>query len=183
LNRIKKISTRDICFIGLFTAITSVLAQISIPMPLGVPLTMQTFAIALAGVMLGSQKSFLSALMYVLLGAVGAPVFTHFNGGLGILLGPTGGFIISFPIMAWLIGFGSDRGGVMPLILGLAAGIAVNYLAGAAMFAYVTGNGMDMAFSACVIPFIPTGIIKAALAGALGAKIRHRVSAAARALP
>jgi biotin transport system substrate-specific component len=169
-----RFSTRDICFMGIFTASIAVMAQISIPMPLGVPMTMQTFAVSLAGVMLGAKRGFLSAVIYVLLGIAGFPVFANFSGGLGTVLGPSGGFIISFPIMAALTGFGSDRG-ARALAVGLLAGAVVNFAAGAAMFSAVTGKGLDVAFAACVLPFIPTAVVKAVAAGALGFKIRKRL--------
>ncbi|MDR1651073.1 MAG: biotin transporter BioY [Synergistaceae bacterium] len=170
-----RISTKDISQIGLFTALIAVMAQISIPMPLGVPMTMQTFAISLAGVMLGAKKGALSALAYALMGAVGAPVFAGFRGGLGIVLGPTGGFIISFPLMAWIIGFGSEKDGKWPLALGLFAGTAVSFIAGMIFFSAVTGRGLEAAFSACVLPFIPTSAVKALAAGTVGMKIRQKV--------
>ena len=95
--------TLDLCMIGVVTAVIVIMAQISIPMPLGVPMTMQTFAITLAGIILGSKKGAVASLIYVLLGAVGVPVFANFSGGYQLLVGPTGGFIISFPIMAFII--------------------------------------------------------------------------------
>ncbi|MDR2780170.1 MAG: biotin transporter BioY [Synergistaceae bacterium] len=165
------ISTKDICLTGIFTAMMVVMAQISIPMPLGVPMTMQTFAVSFAGVMLGAKRGFMAAALYALLGAAGLPVFANFSGGLGIVMGPTGGFIMSFPIMAALIGLGSEKGS-RSLAIGLTVGTIVNFAAGMAMFSAVTGKGFGVAFSACVLPFIPTAVIKAAAAGALGFKIR-----------
>ncbi|MDR1509083.1 MAG: biotin transporter BioY [Synergistaceae bacterium] len=172
------LSTKDICFTGIFTAMMIVMAQISIPMPLGVPMTMQTFAVSLAGVMLGAKRGAMAAALYVLLGTAGLPVFANFSGGLGIVLGPTGGFIISFPVMAALIGLGAGKGAHC-LIIGLAAGTAVNSAAGMAMFSAVTGRGLGVAFSACVLPFIPTAVIKAFAAGMLGSKIRERLTVSA----
>ncbi|MDR1581513.1 MAG: biotin transporter BioY [Synergistaceae bacterium] len=173
-----KLNTRDICMMGIFTALMAVMAQISIPMPLGVPMTMQTFAISLAGVMLGAKGGFFSTLAYVLLGAAGAPIFANFTGGMGIILGPTGGFIISFPLMALLIGWGADRGR-NETIAGLVAGNIVNYVMGMICFSLSTGKGLDVAFTACVLPFIPTAIVKAVAAGAMGLKIKARVMSAA----
>ncbi|MDR2780307.1 MAG: biotin transporter BioY [Synergistaceae bacterium] len=172
----KKLNTRDICMTGIFTASMAVMAQISVPMPLGVPMTMQTFAISLAGVILGARGGFFSTLAYVLLGAAGIPVFANFTGGMGIILGPTGGFIISFPLMAALIGWGADNGGKQ-MIAGFIAGNIVNFAAGMICFTLSTGKGLDVAFTACVLPFIPTAIVKAAAAGAVGLNIRARVMA------
>ncbi len=76
---------RDICYIALFTALIAVLAQISIPLPGGVPLTLQTFAVPLAGLVLGSKRGTIATAVYVLLGAVGVPVFAGFSVGRGSL--------------------------------------------------------------------------------------------------
>ena len=78
---------RDLVYIAVFTAIIAVLAQISIPMPGGVPMTLQTFAVPLAGLVLGTKRGTLSALLYVLLGTLGVPVFAGLSGGPGIVLG------------------------------------------------------------------------------------------------
>ena len=93
-----KRKTLDIVYCGIFATITAILAQISIPLPGGVPLTLQTFAVSLAGILLGSKKGFISILVYVLMGAIGLPVFSGFSAGIGAIVGPTGGFILSFPI-------------------------------------------------------------------------------------
>ena len=108
MNQTSKFSVRDICYAGLFAAVIAVMAQISIPMPLGVPMTMQTFAITLAAVVLGSKLSAIATLVYLLLGAVGVPVLANFSGGIDKFVGPTGGFLISFPIMAYIIGLGVE---------------------------------------------------------------------------
>ena len=167
-------NTRDICMMALFTAFTAVMAQISVPMPLGVPMTMQTFAIMLAGMVLGARKGFVSVLVYVLLGIVGVPVFAKLSGGLGIVFGPTGGFILSFPLMAWIVGLGAERGGAAAVTVGLIAGTVVNYAGGMLMFCLFTGQSMETAFMACVFPFIPTGVIKAVMAALIGMKLRAR---------
>ncbi|WMJ84847.1 biotin transporter BioY [Oscillospiraceae bacterium LTW-04] len=169
----KKLSVRDLCFIGIFTAVIVVLAQISIPMPYGVPMTLQTFAIPLAGIVLGARKGALSTLTYILLGAFGVPVFAGFTGGLGIVFGPTGGFILSFPLMALAAGIGSECNNNTGLVCGLIAGAVINYICGMLMFSLVTSRSLTTAFVACVLPFIPTSIIKMVLAAILGVKVKH----------
>ena len=91
----QKFSAKEICYVALFTAVIAVMAQISIPMPLGVPMTMQTFAITLAAVVVGAKLSTISTTIYLLLGAVGVPILAGFSGGLSKFVGPTGGFLIS----------------------------------------------------------------------------------------
>ena len=171
MNRFKP-SVRDLCLIAVFAAIMAVMAQISIPMPYGVPMTMQTFAVPLAGFILGAKRGTVSALIYVLLGAVGLPVFTQFTGGLGIVFGATGGFILSFPILAWTAGFGAVKRNWAWLIFWLATGAAINYVCGMTWFCFVMSSGLKTAFTACVLPFIPTAVIKIALVAVLGRQIK-----------
>ena len=109
--------------------------------------------------------------------SIGLPVFSNFTGGAQCLVGPTGGFILSFPLMAYIIGLGAKRYYERKslFILSLIAGTAVNYLIGVLMFAFVTGGTLAAGFAACVMPFIPTTIIKMILAAVLGLKIRKRL--------
>ena len=167
-------NTRDICVMALFTAFTAVMAQISVPMPLGVPMTMQTFAIMLAGMTLGARKGFVSILVYVLLGVVGVPVFARLSGGMGVVFGPTGGFILTFPFMAWIVGKSAERGGWASIAAGLLAGHLVNYAGGMLMFCLITRQSVGAAFMVCVFPFIPTAVIKAVMAALIGVKLRAR---------
>ncbi len=174
-----KISIQDICSIAIMTAITVVLAQISIPMPLGVPMTMQTFAVTLAGIVLGAKRGAISMLIYVLLGAIGVPVLANFSGGFQHLIGPTGGFLLSFPIMAYLIGIGTKmRKQKGMFLLFLILGTAANYAIGVLMFCILMKASVWTGITACVLPFIPTAIIKAAVASILGLKLQVRLEAA-----
>lgn len=171
-----KISIQDICSIGIMTAITAVMAQISIPMPMGVPMTMQTFAVTLAGIILGAKRGAVSMVIYVLLGAIGVPVLANFSGGFQHLIGPTGGFLISFPIMAYLIGIGvSFRKKKGMFVLFLILGTAANYVVGVVMFCVLMQSSVWTGITACVLPFIPTAIIKAVVASVLGLQIRDRL--------
>lgn len=174
-----KISIQDICSIAIMTAITVVLAQISIPMPLGVPMTMQTFAVTLAGIVLGAKRGAISMIIYVLLGAIGVPVLANFSGGFQHLIGPTGGFLLSFPIMAYLIGIGTKmRKQKGMFLLFLILGTAANYAIGVLMFCILMKASVWTGITACVLPFIPTAIIKAAVASILGLKLQVRLEAA-----
>lgn len=163
---------QDLCLIGLFVALICVLAQVSIPMPYGVPMTLQTFIIPLGGILLGARRGTIAALVYVLLGAVGVPVFAGFSGGLGIVFGVTGGFIISFPLMPLLAGIGAKHGSQPAMLLGLFGGALLNYIVGMLWYSAMTGNSLQMAFVACVLPFIPTALIKIALIDLIGARCR-----------
>lgn len=168
----KKLSVSSLCLIGIFTAIIAVSAQISIPMPYGVPMTLQTFAIPFVGIVLGAKKGTLATSIYVLLGALGIPVFAGFTGGLGIVFGPTGGFILSFPIMALAAGIGAGKNNKMWIAVGIVAGTIINYLCGMFMYSIVMSSDLKTAFAVCIAPFVPTAVIKAALAGVSGVKIK-----------
>ena len=183
--------TKDLTTIALMAALTAIMAQIAIPMPSGVPMTLQTLAVTLAGVILGAKGGALSMLVYLLLGAVGVPVFSEFCGGLGILVGPTGGFLISFPLMAFIVGLGvpqersssgaSTGDGKNNLhsirFWGfLIAGTTVNYIVGTAIFCLSTGASLSAGVAACVLPFIPTTIVKALVGGILGKRIRKAIN-------
>jgi len=158
---------------GVFTAIIAVMAQIIIPMPYGVPMTLQTLAIPLAGIMLGAKKGAVTALLYVLVGAVGVPVFAGFNGGLGAVFGPTGGFLMSFPLLAYAAGYGAEKNNMFWLYGGLAFGVVLNYLCGVIYFSLYTSNDLITSFMACVLLFIPTDILKIIIAGLFGMRIRN----------
>lgn len=174
----QKLTVKDHCFIGIFAAIICVLGQLSIPMPYGVPMTLQTFVIPLAGVVLGAKKGTLATIIYVLLGTIGLPVFAGFSGGIGIVLGSTGGFILSFPIMALAAGLGADSGKKIWLILGLVIGAIINYLCGMLMFSVITASTLNTAFIVCVLPFILTSIIKMVLVYIGGLNIKKRMNKA-----
>ncbi len=173
-----RFSVTDLVLIGLCTAIIAVMAQISIPMPLGVPVTMQTFAVTLTAIILGSRKGAAASLAYLLLGAVGVPVFANFSGGLQALAAPAGGFLWSFPLMAFLIGLGAEgfhRSRIF-FILCQTAGIVLNFAAGILFFCLITGSSFTAGFSACVLPFIPVTVIKAVLASVIGLQIKERLA-------
>ena len=160
-------SVREICYSGLFAAVIAIMAQISIPMPGGVPMTMQTFAITLAAVVLGAKLSTVSSVIYLLLGAVGVPVLANFSGG----------FLISFPLMAFIIGWGADHRHAFrgAYVLALIVGTIANYVVGTAMFCVLMNSSIAAGVTACVLPFIPTAVIKAVLATVIGFLVRKRI--------
>jgi len=165
---------KDICQIGIFTAVIVICAQIAIPLPGGVPMTLQVWGILLAGILLGPKNGSLAVLIYVLLGAVGAPVFAGLSGGLGIILGPSGGFILSFPIMALAAGLGANRGGKF-LSIGIASAIIVNFANGMLYFAFVTGSNLTVSFSAAVAPFLPAALLQIIVLSAVGVRLRRTI--------
>lgn len=170
-----KFPIRDICFTGLFAALISVSA-LSIPAPGGIPFTLQTFMIMLAGIILGPKKGVLAVLVYIILGTVGLPVFSGFRGGFGVISGPTGGFIISFAVIAFLAGIGAQGNKIIKPMIFITAGVLLNYLCGMLWYDFVTGNGFAAAFTVCVLPFIPGDAVKVVLAVFAGRQIKAALS-------
>ncbi|TSB44692.1 biotin transporter BioY [Alkalicoccobacillus porphyridii] len=167
---------RDLIHCGIFAAITAVLAQIEIPLPL-VPISGQTLAVGLAATILGSRKGALSMVCYVLLGTVGLPVFAGATAGVPILLGPTGGYLFSFIIIAYLTGFYLEKTSfTLPQAM-IANTIAmfVSLLLGTVWLKYVMGLSWVAAIAAGVTPFIIPGLIKAFLASWIGINVRKRL--------
>lgn len=169
--------TIDLVICSLFAAMTAVLAQISIPFPGGVPLTLQLLSVSLCGILLGSKKGFISILVYVILGAIGLPVFAGFTGGFQYIIGYSGGFLVSFPIVALIIGLISERTNNMVFIfLSAILGLLINYTVGSLVFSLVTNSSIMAAISACVIPFIFTDLVKILIATVIGVKLKQNVS-------
>ncbi len=167
--KIKKLSVTDMAYIGMFTALIVVCSWISIP--LTIPFTLQTFAVFLTVALLGCTRGFITVLVYILLGAVGVPVFSGFKGGIGALMGPTGGYIIGFLFTAIITGFILDRfGKKLPvMIAAMLLGLVICYAFGTAWFVVVYSKnseaiGVMTALSWCVIPYIIPDCIKIAVA-------------------
>ncbi|KUK16848.1 biotin transporter BioY, partial [Thermococcus sibiricus] len=99
---------REITYAALFAALTAVGAQIAIPLGT-VPITLQVLFVLLSGLILGAKLGFLSQIVYLFMGAIGLPVFANFSGGLAYIYGPTGGYLISFPLAAFLAGLVSEK--------------------------------------------------------------------------
>ncbi len=172
----KKMDIFSISLCSVFVAICAVCAFISIPAP--VPFTLQTLGIFLAAFLLGKRNGTLSVLCYLLLGAVGVPVFSGFRGGLSALLGPTGGFIFSFPLLCFISAFFFEKfEGKTVKLLGGIIGLCVSYIIGIVWFVWVapSGNmasGFTSAFVAFVLPYIIPDLIKLGFAYYLAKKLK-----------
>ncbi|MFQ7281996.1 MAG: biotin transporter BioY [Christensenellales bacterium] len=167
--------TQTLAFTALLAALTAVLAQIAIPLPFTpVPLTLGTLGGYLAAGLLTWQAAAMSQLVYVLIGAVGIPVFAGFTGGFGILMGPTGGYLIGYIVLALAAGFiiSKASGKFYWFVIAMIAGTFFCYLFGTIWFMAITKNGMAASISACVIPFLPGDAIKIVLASLLSCKLR-----------
>lgn len=173
-----KRSIIKLVMVGLMTAVLAVLSQIAIPLPFGVPLTLQTFAVALCGYVLGWRSGGLAVVVYILLGAVGVPVFTGFSGGPSVLVGMTGGFIWGFLPMAVLCGLGQKlQRRWMQLLPGL-LGLLLCHIAGVIQFAIVSHNGFWQSLLLASAPFLIKDILSVAAACLAALLVESRLRAA-----
>jgi len=167
-----KLKTRDIAYIAMGVALIAICSWISIPTT--VPFTMQTFAVCLVTALLGLKRGLWTVAAYILLGAVGAPVFAGFKGGFGALLGTTGGYIVGFLFTALIVGIAVEKfGRSLPvLICSMALGILVCYAFGTVWFMRVYARnsgpiGVGTALAWCVIPYLIPDAVKIVLASVL----------------
>ncbi len=152
---------------AMFTAITAVLSQIAVPLPFTpVPINLATLATFLAGGLLGPVFGAVSLTTYVVLGAVGLPVFAQFTGGVGIVVGPTGGYILGYITAAWLTGLLIQKlpKGIFFSILSMSAGMLSCYLLGTAWFMFQQKVDLLAALAMCVVPFLIGDALKIVLA-------------------
>ena len=164
---------RDIALMSLMSAVIAVSSWITIPYT--VPFTMQTFAVFLSLRLLGGKKGTVSVILYVLLGAVGLPVFSGFRGGIGVLAGPTGGYITGFILAAVLyMIFEKKTSGRAGAYIVMTAGLILCYLAGTVQFSLVVNGSLrsfPAALATCVLPYIIPDAVKIILADITGSKI------------
>lgn len=172
------VKTRDLAYIALFAAITAVLGLVPALQVGPVPVTAQTLGVMLAGSILGARRGFLSQLLFLVLVAIGLPVLPGGGGGLAVFAGATAGYLISWPIAAFVVGLLTERfwarynvaWGVAANVVG---GILVVYAIGVPVLKAVTGLPWSDAvwFGAAV--FIPGDLLKSVLAAVIADQVRR----------
>ncbi len=174
------LTTKDMAYISICAAIIALCSWISIPTT--VPFTLQTFAIFLTCMVLGGKKGTMAVLVYVLLGAIGIPVFAGMTGGMGALLGMTGGYIIGFiasALIMWSMEKVSNENKWMH-ILSMGLGLLACYGIGTVWFMMVYAKtsgaiGLMSVLGWCVFPFIIPDCIKIGLAYVIGNRLKTMV--------
>lgn len=172
-----KFRTVDLVYIAVFAVLMAICSWISIPT--AVPFTLQVFAVFLALVVLGGKRGTMAILVYILLGMVGVPVFAGFSGGIHVILGTTGGYIVGLLVAGLFYGlsetlFGNKKWQQLVYML---VGLVICYAFGTAWFIIVYGRsaepvGVMTALGWCVFPFIIPDLIKIGLAWTLAPRIR-----------
>ncbi len=152
--KIKKTNLKKTALSAFFCAIICILAQISFITPLGVPLTLQVFAVSLCGYTLGAHYGTAAVFTYIMLGAFGLPVFSSFRGGAQFLFGPTGGFILGFILLSLFCSFAVKFNKPVFKLFFSAIGLILCHLIGILQFKIVSGNNFVSAAALSSLPFI-----------------------------
>ena len=166
---------KKLTFCALMAALCAVCAQITVPMPNGVPVTLQVFAVALTGYLLGPKYGAVSILVYLLLGAVGAPVFSSFRGGFYMLVGKTGGYLWGFLPMAVVCGLAAlGKSKVLRWFWGVPA-LLVCHLCGTLQVMALAGGGFWALLMVYSVPYLVKDLICVAVAALLAVKLRPQL--------
>ncbi len=168
MSKVKKLALTAV-----LSALYAIIAQIAIPFP-GVPLTLQCFAVALGGYVFGWRIGLFSTMLYIVIGAVGLPVFSSFRGGIEAIVGPTGGFIWGFCLLAVFCGLAKGKDKATAISLGM-AGLTLCHFLGTAQFCLVTGGNALTAFIAASLPYILKDALLLCLAHSLSAPISKAI--------
>ena len=169
-----KFSARELTLIGIFAAITAVMAQIAIPLPFSpVPISFGLVAVYISGILLRPKSALFAQICYLALGAVGVPVFGNFRGGLEALLGPTGGYLLVYPLIAWIVSYAlnsyksrqaepnqSKSFVLFKSAVAICIAHLILYLGGTTWLSVTTGTSLIACLSLAVFPYIPLDIVK-----------------------
>ncbi len=170
--------TRDLAYVALFAAVVAVLGTLPALSVGPVPITAQTLGVMLAGSVLGARRGSLAVLLFLVLVAVGLPLLAGGRGGLGVFAGPTAGYLLSWPLAAWVVGWLTERSwhrydvlrGTLFNVLG---GIVVVYAIGVPVLQAVTGTGWGTALGSGAAVFVPGDLLKAFVAAAVADVVRR----------
>lgn len=179
MERKTKSGVYPLAMTAVMAAVMAVVSPFALPIG-PVPISLATLVVYLMAYILGWKRGTLATLVYILLGCVGMPVFSGFAGGLGKLMGPTGGYILGYLPMAAIAGlfvekFQKNR---FVQVLGMILATAVLYGLGTAWFCFTAGKTLSAAMGACVIPFLPGDCAKIVIAVLVGPTIRTRLERA-----
>ena len=170
-------NTKTMIICAIFAAVLCVFSVMTIPIS-PVPISMGIFGIMLTASILGAKKGSIAVIIYILLGAIGLPVFSGFKGGIQVLAGPTGGYIWSYIFMAIIIGLLTAKLATKPILAmvqifgACVLGTAVCYFFGTVQFMLVQNMGLIKSLSLCVFPFVAFDLLKAVVCAYLAYTIR-----------
>ena len=163
---------RKMLLCGLMCGITAVLAQVMIPIG-AVPVSLATLGVMLSVSVLGSGSATICQVVYLLAGAIGFPVFHGMQGGVGVLFGPTGGFLFGYLLLAWVGGRLLEKG--VPFLVSMATGMLFCYGCGCLWFWIVTKSSLVSIFLICILPFLPGDFLKILLANWFAKRMNGKI--------
>lgn len=169
---------RNMALCALFAALMALCAWVSVPVA-DVAYTLQAMAVALTLLLLGGRRGTLAVILYLLLGAVGLPVFSGFRGGFGALLGPTGGYLLGFALWA-LVYWGMTSllsGGKWLPLAALGTGLLCCYAFGSLWYSlvYMEGSALGLVLLKCVVPYLVPDGVKLGIAWVLHRRLKRFV--------
>ena len=177
----KGVDVHRLALIAVIAAVLCVLSPLAIPLSGGVPISLATLAVMLAGAVLGPVDGMLATLVFLALGMVGVPVFSAYQVGIGVLFGKTGGFILGYIPLALCSGLFLGKQPLhrkpsfkelLPAIGGMVLGTGILYAFGTAWFLILTHAPLKLALTACVLPFLPGDALKMVVVCALAPVLR-----------
>lgn len=171
---------RNMVFTALFAALICVAAPFSIQVG-PIPITLATFAIYLTGAMIGGKRGMAATIVYILIGAVGLPVFSGFRGGFGVLFGATGGYIIGYIPLVLITGIFAEMNSkkisrAIVTVIGMILATAALYTFGTIWYMIVSGSDLVTSLTVCALPFIPGDAIKIACVTAVSVPLRAKLN-------
>ena len=168
---VKNSIIRSAVLVAGLVGLTSISAQVSVPLPFTpVPLTLQTFAVLAGAAALGAERAVIAQISYIMLALAGAPILAGGASGAIKVMGATGGYLLGFVIASYLVGKIAERGATVKIrstVLAYVVGTIVIYTFGALWLAQFTGQGLSWAIANGVVPFLIGDAIKAVAAGAV----------------
>ena len=178
MRKAKTFNTKDLILTAVFAALTAILAQISIPIPISpVPLSLSLVAIFLCGGILKPQYAFSAMIVYILLGIAGIPVFGQFKAGIGHIVGPTGGYIIAYPLMAIAISLilkYVKKPSVFISAAAMAISLIICYGLGSAWLAIFIKKSFFDAILIGVAPYVIFDLVKAVVSSIIVSSVKKR---------
>ena len=174
-----RMSTREMTVTAVMAALICVAGPLSVAVG-PIPISLCTFAIYLAGAVLGAKRGTMATAIYLLIGAVGVPVYSGFSGGAQKLVGVTGGYLAGYLLLAWMTGLGVKGEEASPkrlwrLPLHMVLGTVLLYAVGTAWFMRQTRNPLGGALSLCVLPFLPGDAVKIVAATLISRPVRRAI--------
>lgn len=159
----KSINIKNITQISIFIALTSILSQISIPLPFTpVPVNLALLSVFICGGIFNIKYAIITQITYLLIGAIGIPVFASMGSGFGIIFGPTGGYVVGYITCVLLVSLLKNcfKNKLLSLSIAMTLGLLSCYLLGTLWFMFITKNDLLQSLTLCVFPFILGDIIK-----------------------